>query len=394
LVFLAKRVEDSQVLFVGRIGRGSGKAALVELTPMDRCRLMAKPPENDPEGPTHSMPPEEARLLLVGARRQLRRLAQSLDDGPCSGLPIVGFVDLSGRGRQLVVHPRSTPVPILGRIDRLAELVDRCGATDLIVALAGRPANRLRPQIARLRGDALRVHWLAEEATPRLDNGKRTAPRCAQASLPWSLRIGRLSKRMLDVFGAAVGLALLSPLFLIVASLILITSGRPIFYTQDRVGQGGRIFRILKFRSMRRDAEGETGPIWATFHDTRCTKIGDWLRHTNIDELPQLFNVLAGDMSLVGPRPERPIFVEQFTDAVPDYEFRHAVPAGMTGWAQVHGWRGRTSLRKRVQYDLDYIRRWSFGLDVKILFMTIQHVVHGKTKWDGGSASVRRSRLR
>jgi exopolysaccharide biosynthesis polyprenyl glycosylphosphotransferase len=394
LVFLAKRVEESQVLFVGRIGRGSGKAALVELTPMDRCRLMAKPPENDPEGPTHPMPPEEARLLLVGARRQLRRLAQSLDDGPCSGLPIVGFVDLSGRGRQLVVHPRSTPVPILGRIDRLAELVDRCGATDLVVALAGRPANRLRPQIARLRGDALRVHWLAEDATPRLDNGKRTAPRCAQASLPWSLRLGRLSKRMLDVLGASVGLALLSPLFLIVASLILITSGRPIFYTQDRVGQGGRIFRILKFRSMRRDAEGETGPIWATFHDTRCTKIGDWLRHTNIDELPQLFNVLAGDMSLVGPRPERPIFVEQFTDAVPDYEFRHAVPAGMTGWAQVHGWRGRTSLRKRVQYDLDYIRRWSFGLDVKILFMTIQHVVHGKTKWDGGSASVRRSRVR
>jgi len=356
---------------------------------------MAKPPENDPEGPMRStLPPEEARLLLVGARRQLRRLAQSLDDGPCSGLPIVGFVDLSGRGRQLVVHPRSSPVPILGRIDRLAELVDRCGATDLVVALAGRPASRLRPQIAHLRRGALRVHWLAEDLSPRLDNRVRTVPRCSQASLPWSLRIGRLSKRVLDIFGAVVGLALLTPLFLVVASLILITSGRPIFYTQDRVGQGGRIFRILKFRSMKRDAEGETGPIWATNHDTRCTKIGDWLRHTNIDELPQLFNVLVGDMSLVGPRPERPIFVEQFTDAVPDYEFRHAVPAGMTGWAQVHGWRGRTSLRKRVQYDLDYIRRWSFFLDVRILFMTIQHVLHGKTKWEGGSAKQKRSRVR
>lgn len=376
----------------GRAGRGFGGAAQLELTPTDRCCLMTKPPEQSPPDATPAMPPEEGRLLLVGARRQLRRLAQSLDDGPCSRVPIVGFVDLSGRGRQLVVHPRSNPVPILGRIDRLAELVDRCGATDLVIALTGRPASRLRPQIAHLHRDALRVHWLADDAGPRLESGLQNTPHCPVDSLPWSLRLGRLSKRLLDIFGATIGLALLAPLFVVVACLILITSGRPIFYTQDRVGQGGRRFRIVKFRSMRRDAEGDTGPIWATNHDTRCTKIGDWLRHTNIDELPQLFNVLMGDMSLVGPRPERPMFVERFTEATPDYEFRHAVPVGMTGWAQVHGWRGRTSLRKRVQYDLDYIRRWSFGLDVKILFMTIQHVAYGKTKWDGGSARRRRVR--
>jgi exopolysaccharide biosynthesis polyprenyl glycosylphosphotransferase len=336
---------------------------------------MAKPPEYDPEGPTHSMPPEEARLLLVGARRQLRRLAQSLDDGPCSGLPIVGFVDLSGRGRQLVVHPRSTPVPILGRIDRLAELVDRCGATDLVIALAGRPANRLRPQIAHLRPGALRVHWLAEEVAPRLDNGTRTAPRCAQASIPWSLRIGRLSKRMLDVFGAAVGLALLMPLFLIVAALILITSGRPIFYTQDRVGQGGRIFRILKFRSMRRDAEGETGPIWATFHDTRCTKIGDWLRHTNIDELPQLFNVLMGSMSLVGPRPHAVSHDAELSRRVAGYADRQRIKPGITGWAQVNGFRGETSsheqIEGRVLHDIYYIDNWSLPFDLWIIALTI-----------------------
>ena len=376
----------------GRTGLGSGEAAQVEHTPMDRCRPMTQPPDKSPRDATQAMPPEEGRLLLVGARRQRRRLAQSLDDGPCSRVPIVGFVDLSGRGRQLVVHPRSSPVPILGRVDRLAELIDRCGATDLVIALTGRPANRLRPQLAHLRPGALRVHWVADDASPRAETGLRNAPHCSNDSLPWSLRLGRLSKRLLDVFGAVAGLAVLTPLFLVVACLILATTGRPIFYTQERVGQGGRRFRIWKFRSMKRDAEGETGPIWATNHDTRCTKIGDWLRHTNIDELPQLFNVVLGDMSLVGPRPERPIFVDQFTDAVPDYEFRHAVPVGMTGWAQVHGWRGRTSLRKRVQYDLDYIRRWSFFLDVKILFMTIQHVVHGKTKWDGGSAKRRRVR--
>jgi len=167
----------------------------------------------------------------------------------------------------------------------------------------------------------------------------------------------------------------------VVALVILATTGRPIFYTQERVGQGGVLFRMFKFRSMRRDAEGTTGPIWASNHDDRCTKVGAWLRHTNIDELPQLFNVLIGEMSLVGPRPERPIFVETFKDAMPDYDLRHAVPGGMTGWAQVHGWRGRTSLRKRIQYDLDYIERWSFWFDFKVLFMTVQHVFWRKIKW-------------
>ena len=119
----------------------------------------------------------------------------------------------------------------------------------------------------------------------------------------------------------------------------------------------------------------------------RCTRIGDWLRHTNIDELPQLWNVLRGEMSLVGPRPERPSFVEQFRQTVPDYDLRHAVPGGMTGWAQVHGWRGRTSLRKRVQYDLDYIERWSIGLDLRILLMTVQHVLWGKTSWNEAKAA-------
>jgi undecaprenyl-phosphate glucose phosphotransferase len=170
---------------------------------------------------------------------------------------------------------------------------------------------------------------------------------------------------------------------------ILVTSGRPIFYQQHRLGQGGRLFRMYKFRSMRTDAERETGPIWASDHDSRCTRIGDWLRHTNIDELPQLYNVLRGDMSLVGPRPERPVFVEEFRRTIPGYDLRHAVPGGMTGWAQVHGWRGRTSLRKRIQYDLDYIERWSILLDFRVLLMTVQHVLWGKTSWNDSKRPMR-----
>jgi undecaprenyl-phosphate glucose phosphotransferase len=200
---------------------------------------------------------------------------------------------------------------------------------------------------------------------------------------------GRLAKRIMDLAIASLVLTLLAPLFLVVAAAILIGSGRPIFYQQVRVGQGGRTFRMFKFRSMRVDAERETGPIWASDHDSRCTRIGDWLRHTNIDELPQLFNVLRGEMSLVGPRPERPVFVEQFRESIPGYDLRHAVPGGMTGWAQVHGWRGRTSLKKRIQYDLDYIERWSIGLDLRVLLMTFQHVFWGKTSWNDAKRPTR-----
>jgi exopolysaccharide biosynthesis polyprenyl glycosylphosphotransferase len=351
---------------------------------------MTEHPERDGSGPSGA-PVRSGRLLLVGARRHLRRLAGCLDQGPWSALPVVGYVDLSGRGRQLVVHPRSDPIPILGRLDRLADLIDRTGATDLVIALSDRPAGRRRSQIGSQLHASVRVHWVDSRMATHPDALQRP-PRWASEPPPWPLLWSRFWKRCLDVSGSLVGLIVLSPLLLVVSLLIWITSGRPIFYTQERVGQGGRLFRIWKFRSMRPDAESETGPVWASFHDSRCTRIGDWLRHTNIDELPQLFNVLRGDMSLVGPRPERPVFVERFRREIPDYVYRHAVPCGMTGWAQVHGWRGRTSLRKRLQYDLDYIRRWSFWLDLRILFMTVQHVACGKTKWTGGARRRRRVR--
>jgi exopolysaccharide biosynthesis polyprenyl glycosylphosphotransferase len=350
------------------------------------------PHEANPDPSRLPDPPGGGRLLLVGARRQVRRLATCLDQPSLARVPIVGYVDLSGRGRQFVVHPKSDPVPILGRLDRLAELVRRTGATDLVVALSGCPNARRVEQISGLSHPGVRVHWVDGRGPAPTAEALRRRPRWTLQRPPLSWRLARLAKRLVDIVGATVGLVMLSPLLLTVAAVIAITTGRPIFYTQQRVGQGGRTFRIVKFRSMRVDAERETGPIWAKDHDERCTKIGDWLRHSNIDELPQLINVLKGDMSLVGPRPERPMFVEQFRAEFPEYEYRHAAPVGMTGWAQVHGWRGRTSLRKRLQYDLDYIRRWSFWLDFVVLFMTVQHVVMGKTKW--APIRPRRSRLR
>jgi lipopolysaccharide/colanic/teichoic acid biosynthesis glycosyltransferase len=138
------------------------------------------------------------------------------------------------------------------------------------------------------------------------------------------------------------------------------------------MGLDGRPFMIWKFRSMRGDAEGTTGPVWAIRNDDRRTRVGSFLRRWSIDELPQLWNVLRGDMSLVGPRPERPTFVREFKHKVPQYMLRHRVKAGITGWAQVHGWRGNTSIRKRIQYDLYYIENWSLKLDLKILWMTLR----------------------
>jgi exopolysaccharide biosynthesis polyprenyl glycosylphosphotransferase len=352
--------------------------------PMDRWTPMKSPlagPASD-RARTNG-----GRLLILGDPRSGRRVARCLSNGTWSGLTVVGFIDAGhdgyrgrvGVGRQLAVHPQSDPVPVIGQVDRLSELVDRVGATDLVVALSGRPARRVRSRIEELRRSDVRVHWIPQGASRSGRSRPSTPP--GGNSPPWPWRGDRIAKRALDLVGSAIGLLLLAPLFAAVALAILATTGRPIFYTQERVGQGGHLFRMFKFRSMKRDAEGATGPIWASNHDDRCTKVGAWLRHTNIDELPQLINVLIGEMSLVGPRPERPVFVEHFKDAMPDYDLRHAVPGGMTGWAQVHGWRGRTSLRKRIQYDLDYIERWSFWFDFKVLFMTVQHVFWRKTSW-------------
>lgn len=325
----------------------------------------------------------QKRLVLVGDPRTVHRLRRLRVDGVATRLPIVGAVSRSGRGRQLVVHPASQPVPVLGRIERLVELVRRTQATDLIMAARGRTATRLRSEMERWNhaDNPVRVHWVEDASAQGVLSRLSASSHAVEQPAPWGLVCQRVAKRVFDVFGSAVLLLILLPLLIGVSCVIVATTGQPIFYTQERVGQGGRRFRIWKFRSMCNDAETATGPIWAEDHDRRCTPIGDWLRHTNIDELPQLWNVLLGDMSLVGPRPERPVFVERFKEEHPDYDLRHAVPVGMTGWAQVHGWRGRTSLRKRIQYDLDYINRWSFWLDLKVLIMTIEHVFWGRTSW-------------
>jgi Undecaprenyl-phosphate glucose phosphotransferase len=183
----------------------------------------------------------------------------------------------------------------------------------------------------------------------------------------WNL----ILKRVFDLALGTLALVLALPVMGLIAASVALTSGRPVLYRQERMGLDGRRFRMLKFRTMTPDAEAATGPRWATRDDPRRTPLGVFLRAWSLDELPQLFNVLRGDMSLVGPRPERPSFVDDFRRRVPGYMLRHKVKAGITGWAQIHGWRGNTSIEKRIEYDLDYITRWSLGLDLKILMQTL-----------------------
>jgi Undecaprenyl-phosphate glucose phosphotransferase len=185
----------------------------------------------------------------------------------------------------------------------------------------------------------------------------------------------QVTKRAFDIVFSLVVLVSFSPLFGLLAVGIRLTSPGPILYRQERMGLDGQRFSMLKFRTMRLNAEAETGPVWTATDDPRRVRFGAFLRRLSLDELPQFVNVLRGEMSVVGPRPERPVFVERFRQTVPGYMLRHKVKAGLTGWAQVHGLRGNTALDKRIEYDLEYIERWSLGLDLKIIALTIVRIL-------------------
>lgn len=183
---------------------------------------------------------------------------------------------------------------------------------------------------------------------------------------PWN----RFSKRAFDIIFAFLMCLVFLPIGIFIALAIRAEGKGPVFYLQERVGRDGKVFQLIKFRTMKMDAEKETGPVWAQKNDARRTRVGEFLRHWNLDEFPQLINVLRGEMSLVGPRPERPHFVDKFREDIPRYMTRHKVKSGLTGWAQVHGLRGNTSIEERIKYDLYYMENWSLLLDVEILFMT------------------------
>jgi Undecaprenyl-phosphate glucose phosphotransferase len=284
----------------------------------------------------------------------------------------VGFVDDDAAKRGLAHRE----VPVLGTTADVARLVEAHGVDSVFLALpleAHRTMLEVLQDVGRTVADVHVVPDLLQYITFRagvedLDG----LPVVHLTQVPLSGWLS-LVKRGLDVGISAAALGALSPLFAGIAAAIRLADGGPVFYRQRRMGLDGRPFDILKFRSMVVGAEEETGPTWASPSDPRRTRMGGFLRRWSLDELPQLVNVFRGEMSLVGPRPERPEFVREFKEKFPQYMLRHRVRAGITGWAQVHGWRGNTSLSKRIEYDLYYIDNWSLALDIKILWMTLRH---------------------
>ena len=309
------------------------------------------------------------RVLIAGSGELAVAVVERMRSHRELGFRIVGYLRNGD-------DARLDALPCLGSIDDVQRVVDEHGIDHVFVALPHASSTAMNRLLERLVRSLVSIHVVPDllqfmVLRSRVEDidGLPTINLSEAPLEGWS----RFVKRGFDLMVASAALLVFSPLMLLIALAIWLEDRRPIFYRQVRMGLDGKPFRILKFRSMKVGAENESGAKWAERDDPRRTRMGRLIRPWSLDELPQLFNVLQGDMSIVGPRPERPQFVEQFRAEFPHYMLRHKVRAGMTGWAQVHGWRGNTSVRMRIEHDLYYIENWSLMLDLKILFMTVVH---------------------
>ena len=308
------------------------------------------------------------RALIVGTGDIGRLVLEKIKGSPHLGYEVIGFVHKNGE-----TEPENVlGVPVLGNSDDLTRLIDELHIDEVIIALPEASDDEMLDLISKCSKASLSIkvfpdvfQIIATQVTIDDLGGLPLLSVRDVRQRGWRLTV----KRLMDVTLSAAGLVFISPLLFIMGILIKIESPGPVFYVQERMGLDARPFMMIKFRSMRQDAEAN-GPGWTTPDDPRRTKLGTFIRKTNVDELPQLINVLIGDMSLVGPRPERPVYVDQFRRTIPRYMERHKEKAGLTGWAQVNGLRGDTSISDRTKYDLWYIENWSLLLDIKILIRT------------------------
>ena len=306
--------------------------------------------------------------LVVGAGDLAARLVSALRQHPELGIRVVGVLadeDPSG----------IDSLPVLGRYEEVGRVVSARGIDHVFVALPHTDFKQTQAILDQLAGSAVAIKILPDFGPLlRLCGTAEEFEGLPMVSLqdPPLYGWNRVLKRGFDLLGSGMLLIGLSPVLGLIALLIRCLDGRPILYRQERMGLDGRRFQMLKFRTMRVDAEAESGPVWAVPDDPRRTRLGTFLRRFSLDELPQLWNVCKGEMSLVGPRPERPMFIQEFCRHVPQYLLRHKVKAGITGWAQVNGWRGDTPVTTRTQYDLYYIEHWSLALDLRILWLTLR----------------------
>jgi len=310
------------------------------------------------------------RVLIAGVGDLGRMVADRILQHRELGYQVVGFLDDRAGGD----HIGYRGLPLLGTLNEVAEIAQRERVDHLYVALPLDEHTKLLNLMEITSREFIDVKVVPDllqfiALRARLED-LDGLPIINVNDVPLQ-GVNSWIKRVIDVLLSGAAVVLMGIPLAIIAALVKLTSPGPVFYRQERMGLDGKAFNVYKFRSMYIGAEDTTGPIWARKDDPRATPIGRWLRRFDLDELPQFLNVLRGDMSIVGPRPERPFFVEQFKHRIPQYMLRHKVKAGITGWAQVNGWRGNTSLEKRIEYDLYYIENWSVTLDLKIMWLTL-----------------------
>ena len=313
--------------------------------------------------------------LVVGGGELATGVAQRVRSRPDTGIQILGLVG----DKQAAAGAQA-----LGGFADLRAVLDAHQVDHVILALAHEEYGRLGGLLEAIGDEPVTIHVVPDLGRfTSLRGGVEEFEGLPFVHLRESPLYGwnQMAKRVFDVAFSLAVLALLSPILAALAAAVKLTSRGPVLYGQERMGLDGQRFRMMKLRTMRVDAEDASGPVWASAEDARRTPIGAFLRRFSLDELPQFVNVLRGEMSVVGPRPERPVFVERFRQTVPGYMLRHKVKSGVTGWAQVHGLRGNTSLEKRIEYDIEYIERWSFWLDLKIIGMTLFRVLFDRNAY-------------
>ena len=311
----------------------------------------------------------QKHILLIGYSRAAEGFIDRVRQNAEWGYQIYGILD-----DHVPVGKEYRKAKILGKISELDSILELNQLDEIAITLGLKEYARLEDIVASCEKSGVHTKFI-----PDYNNMIPTRPYTEDLEglpvinirhVPLNSLFNKSVKRMVDMFGAVVAVTLFSPIMLATAVIIKLTSPGPLIYCQERVGLHNRPFKMYKFRSMEVQAPAAETSRWTTPHDSRVTPIGRFIRKTSIDEMPQLFNVLMGDMSLVGPRPERPFFVDKFKEEIPRYMIKHQVRPGMTGWAQVNGYRGDTSITKRIEHDLYYIENWTLGLDFKILFLT------------------------
>ncbi|MBQ7658365.1 MAG: undecaprenyl-phosphate glucose phosphotransferase [Butyrivibrio sp.] len=311
-------------------------------------------------------------ILLVGYSRAAEAYISRILENPQWGYVVAGVLD-----DFVPVDTSYHGVKVIGKIDQLGNLLENNNYDEITITLPLDDYDRLETLVAYCEKSGVHTKFIPDYTSLFPSNPYteevQGLPVINIRYVPLTNSFNRFAKRIVDIVGSLFAIILFSPIMLISAIAIKATSPGPIIYKQERVGRNGVPFMMYKFRTMKVQTEAEEKKGWTTKDDPRVTKVGGFLRKTSIDEMPQFFNIFIGQMSLVGPRPERPQFVEKFKEQIPRYMVKHQVRPGLTGWAQINGYRGDTSIRKRIDYDIYYIENWSMAFDFKILLGTIRH---------------------